>query len=194
MGTEFDRSKYFSITPKEAKRRLGLPTDRPLILYISRFYKLKSVEHVLAAHESLKGNGQFTFCLVGGSEKDELFQRTIGSGVEWRPFLSHAEVLFYFRAADAYLSPFFICVGFDVSVMEALSFGVPVITRLLEELPEPDRSRLGVMVKQPEELVPAIMSLLDNREPFNHCREVAKRWFDWANIIERLASIYDHIH
>ena len=190
VGTEFDRPCFDGLSRREAKARLGLDPAVPLALYIGRFFRLKSVEQILAARRKLAGSRDLAFCLVGGSKEDDLFGQVAASGATWRPFLPHDEVLLYHRAADVYLSPFLVYGGFDVAVMEALSFGVPVVSRLLSELPAKDRDQLGAEVTTARGLVPAILDVLDHPEGFPRCRSVARRWFGWESIAARLGQLY----
>lgn len=193
VGTESYSLRRDTMTRAEAKGELGLDTGTPMILYVGRFYRLKSVEHILETFRKLRRQRRVNLVLVGGAEADELFENVSRSGAHWRPFLPHERVLLYQRAADLYLSPFFVYGGFDVSVMEALSFGVPVISRLLNELPQPDRDHMGIPVTEPDALVPAVVAALDQPGRFVHCREAARRWFDWSSIIPRLIRVYSSL-
>lgn len=191
VGTEFDRPAPDEVRRREAKARLGLDPDVPLVLYVGRFFRLKSVEWILAARRQLAGSRELTFCLVGGSEQDDLFREVTSSGATWRPFLPRDEVLLYYRAADVYLSPFLVYGGFDVAMMEALSCGVPVVSRLLTELPAKDREQLGQAVTRPEDLGPAILGVVDRPNGFPRCQAVARRWFGWESIVSRLSRLYE---
>jgi glycosyltransferase involved in cell wall biosynthesis len=193
VGTEFDRPLLDTMSRSDAKSELGFDPGRPLVLYVGRFFRQKSVEHILQTRQYLATRSPARFCLVGGSDKDDLFRQVVASGVEWRRFLPHGDVMAYYRAADLYLSPFFIYEGFDVSVMEALSFGVPVVSRLLDELPAEERPSLGHAVRRPDELGPAVLDALDHPERFADTRQIAQRWFAWETITRRLLRVYDDV-
>jgi glycosyltransferase involved in cell wall biosynthesis len=113
----------------EQRRALGLPTDKPIALYVGRLSDLKGMSFLQEAIEAVANRKEMLFVLVGDgpykdqfeTEYDDDLVRTIG-------YVPHGEVDKYYKSADVYLhpSPF---EGLPLVILEALSCRVSVIAR-----------------------------------------------------------------
>ncbi len=121
---------YAPADKAEARRRLGLPADKPVALTIGELYKLIPVAgyNFSAVVQSLcKANSQVLFIAVGISESEPFPElkaltkgRFIPAGIVKDPHLMET----YYRAADIYLDSF-PCTSLT-AVLDAARHGLPV--------------------------------------------------------------------
>jgi glycosyltransferase involved in cell wall biosynthesis len=120
---------------EEARRRLGLPLDQPVMLFFGMVREYKGLEDILAALPKLQASLERLTLVVAGEFWDdkrpylELIDR-LGVG-EWviieDRYIPNEEVSFYFSAADVLIAPYRKITGSGV-VQMARGFGLPVIT------------------------------------------------------------------
>jgi glycosyltransferase involved in cell wall biosynthesis len=112
-----------------AKAALGLDPDAPLILFVGDLIAEKGVPELLAAHALLAGRGlRASLALVGDGP---LRNGGMAAGSEVGPILlpgrvPQAALRDWYAAADLFVLPSH-AEGSPVTVMEALSAGVPVV-------------------------------------------------------------------
>ncbi len=154
---------------REARARLGLPSDRPTLCYVGNFYPEKGVAVLLDAmrHLSQAGRGEITLAMVGGGTLEgELRAFTAREGLEEqvrfcgrRP---HAEVPDWIAAADVLCLPSF-REGCPNVVLEALASGRPVVASAVGGVPELLREDTGILVPagDPAALAEALAQAVD---------------------------------
>jgi glycosyltransferase involved in cell wall biosynthesis len=105
-GIDLDTSSC-SITKGQARRKLGLPLDKPLVVYTGKLDTEKGVEVLARAAPML--NDIHIVLVGGGPLADGRLQRLVrelnGTNVTLPGFKSHSEVLVYQRAADVLILP-----------------------------------------------------------------------------------------
>jgi len=88
-----------------ARKQLGLPTDRHVVMYCGHFYEKKGVRYLIDVARCLPG---VCFCLVGGWPEDiARLQHLAGdaANVILPGFVSHSEVPTFLAAADLLVLP-----------------------------------------------------------------------------------------
>ncbi len=129
LGVNFDR---FGKLPRryEARRRLGLPIDAPLLLYVGFSTPRKGVEYLAQAMRSV---GRSVHLVMVGSWENhyrEKFLRSLGeasSRVHITGYVPDEELLYYYAAADVFVLPTLL-EGFGIPLIEAMAAGLPVVT------------------------------------------------------------------
>lgn len=116
--------------PKQARARLGLPLDQPILLYIGFSTPRKGVEYLARAFRALDKHALLV--MVGKWEKNYLkkFMNALGelrSRVRIVGYVSDVEKRIYLAAADVFVFPTLL-EGFGFPLVEAMAAGVPVIT------------------------------------------------------------------
>jgi D-inositol-3-phosphate glycosyltransferase len=119
-----------------ARRRLGLPTDRPVLLFVGRIQPLKGVDLAIRCLASLR-DSRALLVIVGGpsgaegiAEVGRLHALARDLGVEervrWEPPQPHGALVDWYRAADACLMPSR-TESFGLVALEAAACGTPVV-------------------------------------------------------------------
>lgn len=126
-----------TIDRNEIRRSLGLPTDRPLVVYVARFVPHKRHALVFPVADRLQAKGQAVHFALAGSHgecHDQLAEQARGrSDVTLHTGL--ADVTSLLLAADAFFFPS-IEEGFGVVAVEAQAAGLPVVATDLPSLRE----------------------------------------------------------
>lgn len=191
MGVDFD--DFRPIDKMLARRQLGLPADKKVMLYVGKFYRLKGVDIILSVFEELKQKHSLELVLIGGFSSNELYDEVRSSGARFFGYLPHNELAAYFSAADIYLLPAFskAYAGIDVAAIESLACNVPVVSTTLEDFPTEEWQKLGKTPKNKSDVVECVSEIFENPSHYRSCREVAKKYYEWKRIISNTTKIYD---
>jgi D-inositol-3-phosphate glycosyltransferase len=119
-----------------ARQRLGLPVDRPVLLFVGRIQPLKGVDVAIRALASMR-DSRALLVVVGGpsgadgaAEVDRLHALARDLGVEgrvrWEPPQPHGALVDWYRAADVCLMPSR-TESFGLVALEAAACGTPVV-------------------------------------------------------------------
>ncbi|MGW2207312.1 glycosyltransferase family 4 protein [Streptomyces sp. NPDC001774] len=103
------------------RRRLGLPSDRLLVLFVGRLVAKKGYDLLLASYSPEAG---YDLVLCGDGDTRPLAGRP---GVHHLGWLSPSDVADAYRACDVFALPS-TREGFPLSVQEAMASGLPVVT------------------------------------------------------------------
>lgn len=190
------------IPKDEARRRLGLPSDIPILLFFGIIREYKGLKDILAAMPEIRARLEKAVLLVAGEfweDKQpylEMIERLgIGDSViiEDR-YIPNEEVGLYFSAADALVAPYRKVTG-SGAVEMARGFGLPVIAAWEEaaqgtihdevesSVPIGDTQGLGVTIVQLfiHELTSAIAnksSRFQNTSSWTHLIELLTKPID----------------
>jgi len=114
----------------EARRRLGLSADAPVLLYVGFSTPRKGVEYLAQALRVMQTPAHLVMVGKWEAHYQELFLDALGS---MRPrahiagYVPDADLLTYFAAADAFVLPTLL-EGFGIPLVEAMAAGLPVVT------------------------------------------------------------------
>ncbi len=171
------------------------------ILFLSRVEKTKGIYIAIDAVSKL------TDCklIVAGTGSDlnaavQYVKNKNINGIEFIGYVSHNEKINTFMEASIFLLPTWYGEGMPTSVIEAMAFGLPVITRPVGGLKDFfENEKMGYMTKSrnPEVIAGLIKNLIENKDKmaeigrYNH--EYAKRRFLASKVAERLDKIYEYV-
>ncbi len=116
--------------------QLGIPSDRPLLLYLSRIDPKKGLDLLLPALEQLTAEGLgFHLVLAGGNPQDPAYEQAIaqrvgagllGDRTTLTGFVTGPTKAALLQSADLFVLPSYY-ENFGIAVAEAMAAGVPVV-------------------------------------------------------------------
>jgi len=138
-----DLTRYLAVpTRKEARRRLGLPEDRPIVLAVRRLAKRMGLDLLIAAMTEVKKLLPDVLLLIGGKgpERQDLESRIadrgLGDQVRLLGFVSEADLPLIYASANISIVPTLALEGFGLITVESLAAGTPVMGTPVGATPE----------------------------------------------------------
>jgi glycosyltransferase involved in cell wall biosynthesis len=206
---------YAPVERDEARRRIGLETDDPVVVYVGRMMRRKDVRNVVRAVARLvaRGDARVRLLLVGGEtvEPDPLTTPEIGELRRLAAELGIADrVIFtgkrqpsqlrdYYSAGDvAVTTPWY--EPFGLTPLEAMACGRPVIGSAVGGITfTVADGETGFLVppRDPDALADRLALLLADRElrqrMGRQARQRVEREFTWPVVAERTAALYTEV-
>ncbi|MFN8389836.1 MAG: glycosyltransferase family 1 protein [Bdellovibrionota bacterium] len=194
----------WQLEARRTKERLGLPVDRPMLLYAGGIDPRKNVPFLLSVFsEVLKYNWAVrpVLALVGAYENDrcypalrELIQRLgLQNDVVLQGFVSEDDLPLVYRAAHLKLFPS-LYEGFGLPVLEALASGAPVIAGNNSSIPEvAGNAALLLEDNNRSSWVTEILALLQNETRQGQLSQAGKmqaRKFTWDHTARTTLEAY----
>jgi glycosyltransferase involved in cell wall biosynthesis len=188
-------NRFELILSPEENRGIKLHRDiiRPYFLYVGNAYPHKNLELIA---DMAKRFPEYRFILVGREDYfySHLKQRFSFENLCFTGFLSDAEISVLYRYGVAYLFPS-LYEGFGLPPLEAMSYGLPVLSSNRGSLPEV----LGGAARyfdpeNPEELAFCLRELATQsleRESLRLQGYRRTRLFRWSRMAKRTMAIYD---
>jgi glycosyltransferase involved in cell wall biosynthesis len=136
-GIDLER---FTVRPRDEalRRRLGLPADRPIILYVGRLSYEKRVNVLLDAMVQLRQPAHLAIAGTGPAREDldeQVSALGIGRRVTFLGRVSDEELVPLYRLGDVFAMPS-VAELQCVAALEALAVGLPVVASDAGALPE----------------------------------------------------------
>jgi glycogen(starch) synthase len=201
-GVDLDRFNT-GISRAEARRQLGWPTNRPIILTVRRQVRRMGLETLLDAAKLLVAELPDVLILLGGTGPlaDELQQRIVEFGLEHNVRrlgrVEDAELPLAYRGADLTVVPSQTLEGFGLITLESLASGTPVyVTPVggLPEIVEPFAPECIFGNTSADEMAKVLRETLRGERPApsdQACRAYAADNFSWSLIAQRVRTVYD---
>jgi len=201
-GVDLDRF-HIAISRTEARRRLGWPTDRPIILTVRRQVRRMGLENLLDAAKLLAAECPEVLILLGGTGPiaDELQQRINALGLENNVQrlgrVPDEQLPLAYRAADLTVVPSQSLEGFGLIVLESLAAGTPAFVTPIGGLPEILETFAPQCIFSnisAGEMASVLKEALRGERPApsdQACRAFAADNFSWPLIAQRVRSVYD---
>jgi glycosyltransferase involved in cell wall biosynthesis len=168
----------------EARRILGLPASRKVVLYFGRMVREKGIETLLEAFVNLRAaNDDVLLVLLGSPSPFEIepiskWLDVLGTDfVRWFPV--QEDVVPFLHAADVVVFPTWMEEGFGRVVIEGMKTGRPVIASRIGAIPEiltGDMARFLVEPRNVEELRERIDTTLNWRVVEPGLAEACSSW------------------
>ena len=193
--------------PRAARRRLGLPVGKPVILYVGRLDPLKGLDILLRAVARLDDPAGVRLVVVGGdrgsaSERERLegLVRDLGLDgvVRFIGPVAHRQLPWYFSAATVTVVPSY-HESFGLVALESLACGTPVIAARVGGLTRTVVDGLnGYLVSWhcPEAFTERLELLLGNEGLRRRLAAEARasvQAFTWPAVAARLADLYSSL-
>ncbi len=198
LGVDHGEIAASSLPRSEARRALGLPQNRLLVLFVGRLVPAKGVRELVSA--VLELGDPFTAVLVGpgplaglGADDPRGADRLLYPGPQ-----SHEQVVRYMAASDVLVLPSY-SEGLPTVLVEGGSLGLPVIASGVGGIPELLGRDRGVIL--PEISADAVRDALATFAAAPHAalaaseqlRELVVREYDVDRNAERLLAAYREV-
>ncbi|HSM80172.1 MAG TPA: hormogonium polysaccharide biosynthesis glycosyltransferase HpsP [Nodosilinea sp.] len=188
--------------------QMGIPTDRPLVLYLSRLDPKKGLDLLLPALEQLAAAGlDFHLVLAGGNPQDPAYERAIGERVRATGmcdrtslpgFVTGPAKAALLQAADLFVLPSYY-ENFGIAVAEAMAAGVPVVVSKGVYLwPDIAASSSGwvcdlTVDSVARSLSEALTQPEQRRQRGQQAQQFAREHYDWAAIAHKTLAAYQSV-
>jgi glycosyltransferase involved in cell wall biosynthesis len=190
---------------REARRRLGWPTDRPIILSVRRLARRMGLENLIDAIQIVRREHSDVLLHIAGSGpiEEELRARIAEQGltdhVTLLGFVPENDLPLAYRAADVSIVPTVALEGFGLITIESLAAGTPVLVTPRGGLPEvvadldSDLILSGdtapVLADGLTQSLGGALSLPSSDE----CQRYVHERFDWPVIARRTRQVYESV-
>lgn len=186
----------------DARRQLGWPTDRPIVLCVRRLARRMGLDVLIEAAAVLRKSCPDALIYIAGKGQiqAELQARIESAGlsqnVKLLGFVPDDQLSLAYAAADVSIVPSQSLEGFGLVTLESLVQGTPVLVTPVGGLPEvvSDLSPLLVLEHSNADAIAAGLreaivdpGTLPAREA---CRDYAVSRFSWPRIAERVLGVY----
>ena len=194
----------FSTTPEraEARRRLGWPENRPILLAVRRLARRMGLDRLIEAIAQVRLNCPEVLLLIGGKGQEEQRLRQkirdlgVGDNVRLLGFIPDDDLAIAYAAADVSVVPTIALEGFGLISVESMAAGTPVLGTPVAATPEVlmplsanlvfDSATVADMASRIEGVVSRRVQLPDRAA----CREYVRR-FEWSAVLPRIQSVFE---
>ncbi len=198
-----DCDRYeISMSRREAREKLGWPSDRPIVFAIRRLVSRMGLEDLIASVSELRQrHPDVLVCIAGKGPLSQELQQQIESAdlhkhVRLLGYVSDADLPVAYRAADLSIVPTVALEGFGLIAIESLAAGTPVIVTPVGGLPEVVQGLSPELICQssgPSSLAAALDGALSNPASLptsDACRGYARANFDLPVIAMKTKAVY----
>ncbi|UCC58955.1 MAG: glycosyltransferase family 4 protein [Candidatus Bathyarchaeum sp.] len=187
----------------ESRKKLGLPTNRKIILSVRRLVYKNGLDTLIESVPLVTRNHPDTLFVVAGkgpSKKlieDRIKELGIKDNIKLTGFVPDKLLPVYYDAANCFVLPSASGEGLPLVLLEAMACGVPVIATTVGGTPEIIKHmKNGVLVppRNPEAMAKAVSKLLSEERLGPAIGEESRRnvedRFTWEKNLCQLQSIY----
>lgn len=187
---------------QDARRRLGLPIERAVVLYVGRLAHVKGVDVLIQAWCRLPEQVRFRGLLVIVGDGEERYkleqyvrQRGLDETVVFRG--QQEDVLDYLHAADVVVLPSR-SEGMPNTLLEAMACGLPTVSSAVGGIPDVVTNNVNGLTVGPEDvdgLATALVDLLgqsesDRQRLGDAARETVERRFSLQSVVRQYLELY----
>lgn len=199
-----DTSLFHPVSNQEKlieRKRLGLPTDQNIVLYVGRLEPVKGVDVLLHAWADLPASirSGTTLIIVGdGSDRDHLLHMISSLEIQRSVFFvgEQRTVLNYYWAADVFVLPSR-TEGLSNALIEAMACGLPVIASNVGGALDVVRDDWNGNIFESEnsrELAQKLISMMEMHDKWKvlgeHARQDVEAYTDLNRGVDRLNTMY----
>jgi glycosyltransferase involved in cell wall biosynthesis len=188
------------------RSQMGIPDDRPLLLFMSRIEPKKGLDLLIPALEQLITAGvDFHFVLAGANPQDPQYEAAMVHQIQASPlglhttitgFISGSQKTALLQAADLFVLPSYY-ENFGIAVAEAMAVGTPVVisdqVHIWRDIQQADAG--WVTPCDAIALAQTLQSALTNRAEWQRrgvrAREFANQHYSWQAIAQRMIQGYE---
>ena len=190
---------------EEARRQLGWPADRPILLAVRRLARRMGLENLIGAIDQVRREVPDVLLFIAG--KGPLAE-TLQAQIDEQGLRDHVKLLGYlpdddlplaYRAAGLSVVPTVAFEGFGLITVESLAAGTPVLVTPVGGLPEVVRDLAPELVfdqSDKEAIADRLTGVLRGNVELpdaSACRCYAAKRFDWRTIAAQTRDVYEEV-
>ena len=191
------------LSQREARRALGLPTDRAIVGVVRRLVHRMGLENLIDALAEVREHVPDVLLAIAGSGPlaaslvARVAARRLEGHVVFLGFVADDKLPLFYRGCDLSVVPSVALEGFGLTTIESLAAGTPVLVTPVGGLPETVRGLDPGLVlpdAQAATVAAALTEVLKGRRPVpsrERCEAYARETFDWHAIAERTLRVYE---
>jgi glycosyltransferase involved in cell wall biosynthesis len=203
-----DLERFRPGPPGEARRRLGLPPERPLCLSVRRLTPRMGLDRLLHAVRQVSTRVPELLLLIGGQGPSRphlealVAELRLKENVRFVGLIPAATLPLYYQAADLFVIPSITDEGFGLVSLDALASDLPVLgtpvggTVELLRLIDPELLFPGT---SPEAMAPHLLTWLERLQrthsssrAFSYRARVAEH-FNWETSLDRHEALFAEV-
>ncbi len=200
-GVDMTRFKT-DIDKAAARRALGLPAERPIVLTIRRLVRRMGLENLIAGIAEVARAVPDILLVIGGTGpleaelRRQVKEHGVDNNIRWLGKIPDARLPLSYRAADISIVPSLALEGFGLTTVESLACGTPVLVTPVGGLPEVVADLSPHLVLRgcaPDMIAEGLLRFYGGALPVpdaESCVDYVRRCFDWPVIAERIADLY----
>ncbi len=183
------------------RRRLGMPADAKVVLFIGRITPKKRVEDLITALASLPDSVRLL--IAGDAAQEPAYHRAllsaadragVGARVHWAGFLDERSKAAAYAASD-FFAHASVSEGMALAVLEAMSAGLPcVVTEGCYMAKAAAAGAVAQCRQGPDAVAAALASLVADGDAARRLGQAGRayvgRVHDWASIARRTLAVY----
>lgn len=203
-GVEVERFDT-GVTRREAREKLGWPTDRPTVVSVRRLVRRVGLEQLVKAFQTVQRQVPEALLLIGGKGplEEALVAQIRAAGltdhVRLLGFVPEDDLPLAYRAADVSVVPTQALEGFGLIAAESLAAGTPVLVTPVGGLPEVVRDLSEALVL-PDHSVEALSERLVQSltgslslPSAKTCQDYAQSRFSWDEVARQVRAVYEEV-
>ena len=195
-------------SPESPREKLGIPVDRPVILFMSRIAPKKGFDLLIPALEQMVDAGQeFDFVLAGGNPQDPGYENQIkqaiaaskfGDRTHFVGFVKGQEKTAWLEAADVFVLPSHY-ENFGIAVAEAMTVKTPVVVSNQVHIWDDIQTANAGWVcdcniaSLTAALTESLQDPAERQKRGQNARQHALSHYSWSAIAERMLTAYASI-
>lgn len=189
-----------TISKKEARKKLGIPENKKIILILGDIKEYKGIKYLI---DAVKNLGNQYYLLIAGRPLDENLIRYIEQKQSEmnnlklvKHYIPQEEVQFYMNACDIFVLPYTL-IWTSGAVKLAYAFSRPVVSTQVGTMPEVVTDETGILVKPRDAnaLTEGIEKLfsMDYEQMGKKAYEMMKEDYSWEKLINITIEGYHEI-
>jgi glycosyltransferase involved in cell wall biosynthesis len=190
---------------EDVRNKFGIPSDKPVILFMSRIDPKKGLDLLIPALEKLLTTGlDFHFILAGTNPQDPIYEQKIKSEIENSILKSHTTITGFvtgetktslLQTADLFVLPSYY-ENFGIAVAEAMVNGTPVVisdqVHIYQQVLDSESGWVGKT--DVESIVKLLTTALSNPQECQkrglNAQKYALQNFSWDAIAQQIIQAY----
>ena len=194
-----------NISRIEARRHLGWPQDRPIVITVRRLVNRMGLENLIEAMLAVRCEFPDALLYIAGTGplRNTLSTRIKSLGlqdhVRLLGFVADTDLPYAYHAADLSIVPSVALEGFGLTTLESLASGTPVLVTPVGGLPEAVGGLSSALVlggtgshALAEGLRAALRGALHLPDA-KQCRRYVQENYNWPLIVRQVRSVYQEV-